>query len=289
MACFVHFCPAAVQWVVLPLVLPLVSMNIVKSYREFVRTWKWVMLALLIVPFGVSGAIEQTFEVLQIGTRQYKNVTVTTKAKDYIFILHSAGMNNVKVSELPAEVREKLGYNAINDTMKTGTNAISNWARQTMARIESPQIKQLEQALRDHSIPANLKISLDAKHQLPVLAFAVGFYLIFCYCAMLICQKTGNQPGVLVFLPLLQIFPLLRAAGMPLGWFVAFLLPVVNIFALIAWAINIAEARGKSGWVALFLILPGTNLFAFLYLALSNGKPENKEDRRIEVMTLETA
>ena len=50
-----------------------------------------MMLALLIVPFGAIGAIEQTFDMLQIGTRTYKNVTVTTKAKDYIFILHSAG------------------------------------------------------------------------------------------------------------------------------------------------------------------------------------------------------
>lgn len=248
-----------------------------------------MMLALLIVPFGATGAIEQTFDVLQIGTRTYKNVTVTTKAKDYIFILHSAGMNNVKVSELPPDVRYKLGYNAVTDTAKAGTNAISNWARQTMAKIESPRIKQLEQALRGHSMPANLQINLDSKHLLPVLGFAVGFYLIFSYCAMLICQKTGNNAGALVFFPILQLFPLLRAAGMPAGWFVVFLLPVVNIFALIAWAINIAEARGKSGWVALFLILPGTNVLAFLYLALSNGTPEKKENRRIEIMALETA
>jgi len=247
------------------------------------------MLALLIVPFGAIGAIEQTFDMLQIGTRTYKNVTVTTKAKDYIFILHSAGMNNVKVSDLPADVRDKLGYNTVNDTAKAGTNAISNWARQAMARIESPQIKQLEQAFRGHSMPANWKVSLDTKHLVPVLAFVGGLYLIFCYCAMLICQKTETKAGVLVFLPILQIFPLLRAAGMPPGWFIAFLLPVVNIFALIAWAINIAEARGKSGWVAFFLILPGTNVLAFLYLALSNGTSEKKEDRRVEVMTLETA
>ncbi len=248
-----------------------------------------MMLALLIVPFGAIGAIEQTFDMLQIGTHTYKNVTVTTKAKDYIFILHSAGMNNVKVSDLPADVRDKLGYNTVNDTAKAGTNAISNWARQTMAKIETPRIKELEQALRSHSMPGNFKVSLDAKQLLPLLLFTCVFYLIYCYCAMLICQKTGNPGGVLVFVPILQLIPLLRAAGMPLGWFVAFLIPVVNIFALIAWAINIAEARGKSGWVAFFLILPGTNVLAFLYLALSNGTSEKKEDRRVEVMTLETA
>jgi len=247
------------------------------------------MLALLIVPFGVNGAIEQTFAVLQIGTHTYKNVTVTTKAKDYIFILHAAGMNNVKVSELPADVRDKLGYNNVSETARTNPNAISGWAKQAIARIETPQIKQLGQAWQSRSLPAGLKTSFDASHLLPTLIFLGAFYLIFCYCSLLICQKTANTAGVLVFVPILQIFPLLRAAGMSPGWFVAFLLPIINIIAGIAWAINIAEARGKSGWVALLLILPGTNILAFLYLALSNGTPQKKEDRRIEIMTLETA
>jgi hypothetical protein len=247
------------------------------------------MLALLIVPFGVNGAIEQTFAVLQIGTHTYKNVTVTTKAKDYIFILHAAGMNNVKVADLPADIRNKLGYDNISEKTRTSTNAISSWAKQTMARIDSPQIKQLEVALQNQSLPAGLKSSFEGTHLLPTLVILGVSYLLFCYCAILICQKTGNTAGVLVFVPVLQLFPLLRAAGMAPGWFVAFLLPIINIFAWIAWAINIAEARGKSGWVALLLILPGTNILAFLYLAFSNGTPQKKEDRRIEIMTLETA
>jgi len=264
-------------------------MNVVKCCRVIPGSLKAIVLALIIFPLGATAAIEQTFDVLQIGTHTYKNVTVTTKAKNYIFILHSAGMNNVKVSDLPGDIRDKLGYNTVDETASVGTNGISGWARQTMAKIETPRIKELEKALRGHTVPENLKVSFDAKQLLPLLLFTGVFYLIFCYCAMLICQKTGTQPGLLVFLPILQWFPLLRAAGMPLGWFVAFLIPGLNIFAFIAWAINIAEARGKTGWVALFLILPGTNVFAFLYLALSNGTPEKKEDRRIEIMSLETA
>jgi hypothetical protein len=261
-------------------------MNVLKCCRVIPGRLKAIGLALIIIPMGATGAIEQTFDVLQIGTRTYKNVTVTTKAKDYIFILHSRGMNNVKVADLPGDIRDKLGYNKDNETASVGKIGISGWARQTMVKIETPRVKELEKALRGHAVPENLKVSFDTKQLLPLLLFTGVFYLIFCYCAMMICQKTGNQPGLLVFLPILQWFPLLRAAGMPLGWFVALLIPGLNIFALIAWAINIAEARGKSGWVALFLILPGTNVLAFLYLALSNGTTENKEDRRIEVMTL---
>jgi hypothetical protein len=36
------------------------------------------------------------------------------------------------------------------------------------------------------------------------------------------------------------------------------------------WCVNIAICRRKSLWWALLLILPVTNVFAFLYLALSS-------------------
>src|SRR3954453_20007153 len=52
-------------------------------------------------PVAGSAAEEQTFPLLQIGTRTYTNVTVTTKARKYIFILHSTGMANIRVADLP--------------------------------------------------------------------------------------------------------------------------------------------------------------------------------------------
>ena len=54
-------------------------------------------------------------------------MTVTTKAKDYIFILYAGGMTSIKVAALP-EVREKLGYAALaksNATFK-GPSAWAN-------------------------------------------------------------------------------------------------------------------------------------------------------------------
>src|SRR6185312_10059353 len=58
------------------------------------------------------GKTEQTFPVLQTKTGSYTNVTVTKKTKDWIFILHSAGVCNVKASDLPTEARIALGYEA---------------------------------------------------------------------------------------------------------------------------------------------------------------------------------
>ena len=62
------------------------------------------MAALLMPPLGAAGATEETFNVLQIGTHRYTNVTVTTKAKDYIFILYAGGMASIKVAQLPPDL-----------------------------------------------------------------------------------------------------------------------------------------------------------------------------------------
>jgi len=111
-----------------------------------------------------------------------------------------------------------------------------------------------------------------------VLAGLTVGYLFFCLCCMLICSKTGNEPGILVWLPLLQVFPMLRAAGMSGWWFFAFFVPVLNLVAPILWCINIVKARAKSIWWVVCLILPVTNLLAFLYLAFSSA-PSSGADR----------
>ena len=79
--------------------------------------FRWVWIAALCA-FGVTVILapytarsqEQTFDVLTIGTRTYNNVTVTTKAKTYVMLMHSEGLANVKVSELSPEMRQTLGY-----------------------------------------------------------------------------------------------------------------------------------------------------------------------------------
>jgi len=59
-------------------------------------------------------------------------------------------------------------------------------------------------------------------------------------------SENAHGTGALIWVPLLQLFPLLRAAGMSRVWFVAFLVPLVNVVAQIVWYVKIVEARGKA-------------------------------------------
>jgi hypothetical protein len=246
----------------------------------------------LIFASGAMAAVEESFPVLQIGARMYTNVTVTTKAKNYVFILHAGGMASVKPAELPLEVQQELGY----APRKPATNTAAAWAKKEIAKINNvPQIKELGRQLGPRW-SAQRHPGLSAIRLLgPTLIFAalgiaLLLYLFQCYCYMLICQKTGNPPGILIWLPVLQIFPLLRAAGMSGWWFLAGFVPVLNLVAGILWCFKIAKARGKSAWVGFFLLLPVVSLFAFLYLAFSNGAAANEdEEPETRIMTLETA
>jgi len=106
---------------------------------------------------------------------------------------------------------------------------------------------------------------------------------------MLICQKTGKEPGPLVWVPLLQSFPLLRAASMSRWWFLPSLIPGLNVIVSVLWCVKIVEARHKTVPLLVLLLLPITSPFAFLYLAFSEAAPEKKSEPRVEIMTLETA
>src|SRR4029077_780046 len=115
----------------------------------FYRFWKRLALALplaraAIIPGTAGAGSEETFDVLQIGTATYRNVTVTTKARNYIFIMHSTGMGNFKIAELPPEIRQKLGYNDPAESSKgKGAAALSNLAKQSFAKISLPDMKHL--------------------------------------------------------------------------------------------------------------------------------------------------
>ncbi len=253
------------------------------------------LFALLTVPDVCVGAApaEDTFDLLQVGARTYTNVTVTTKAKNYIFLIHQGGMVNVKVSELSPESAEKLGYDL---KPKVRTNAAAAWAKETLKKIETPQVKQVEQRVLEAITPPDgspnpLAGYLDRQTLLSALGAILVLYFFFSWCCMLICKKAGRKPGVLVWLPVLKVFPLLKAANMSGWWFLGLLVPVLNLVGCVLWCIRIAEARGKGMLTAICLILPPTSFLAFLYLAFSNpaAKQEKKPEGRVELMTLEAA
>lgn len=262
-------------------------MNAVKIWNVVAaRLGRGLIVALVWAGLTANAALEETFDVLQIGTHTYKNVTVTTKAKDYIFILHSAGMANIKVKDLPPELATQLGYV---QKPNAETKPALAWLKNTTSTLENQQLPQLEERVPALGAVHSAVLAMVSPRRLPVvLAVVVLLYLFFCYCCSAICQKAGHPPGVLVWVPVLQMVPLLRAAQMSGVWLLAFLVPVLNLVAHVIWSFKIVKARAKSPVFGLLLLLPVTNLFAFLYLAFS-AAPAPVEKPVVEIMTLDAA
>jgi len=266
----------------------------------------WLFVALLSTRLMAApgeilmGKTEQTFPLLETRTGTYTNVTVTKKTKDWIFILHSAGVCNIKATDLSTEARIALGYEAPKTAEAAQSNSttkailakpLAELSKLKMNKFRLSEIKKFmanwRQNEKEEAAQVDAYLRANPMVVCIILGIAAFVYIFSSICFWLICRKTHTAPGPLVWVPIFQLIPLLRAANIPRVWFFAYFIPIINIIPVIMFSIKIVRARGKSPWVAFLLILPPTSLFAFLYLALSQSAPI--QIARNEILALETA
>jgi hypothetical protein len=214
----------------------------------------------------------------RVGGTVYTNVTVLTKTSTDIFFKHSYGFGNTKVRDVDRATLVSLGYQLPPDESEKAS--VFSHSAQTV--MESSAVTNLVADPRVQEAQALLAARLDelTEKLTPqvmqgIVAGIIVLYLFFSFCCRQICVKTNQRPSPLIWLPLFKQFPLLRAANMSPWWFVlgVLLFPIGWPLMKIVWAFKIGPARGKSWVVGLFLLLPITNVLAFLYLAFSgNGE-----------------
>lgn len=251
------------------------------------------------VALSCRGADEK-FDVLEVRSEVYRNVTVLTKTPYDVFITHAQGMANIKVRDLDNALRLKLGYEPDPNQGRKGSQ---------LAQFEGdPRVAAMQEQITE-----DLKAQIGGVARnflLGSAAISLLFYFFSCYCYHLICKKAGT-PSPLVWFPLLQFFPLFRAARMHsinvLGLFAPLVFGVASVYFLIpedlnlgspraigflvlalvsllvpfiitvVWCVRICRFRNKNGLLALFLIFPLTSPLAFLYLAFSKDETAEEE------------
>ena len=280
-------------------------MKRVNYYRLWLGSFLLLLVTFLSAGAGAKpgeifmGKAEKTFPLLQTKTGTYTNVTVTKRTKEWIFILHSAGVCNVKATDLPTDARIALGYEEAPKVGPDGklqaapaaASAGGFAAKLPHINLKLSDVKKFAADWRAHRKEKEAEIQAFFTANPMVISIILGIsavvYVFLSICFWLICRKTHIAPGPLVWVPFLQLIPLLRAANMPRVWFFAYFVPLINIIPIIMLSIRIVKSRGKSPWVAFLLVMPPTALFAFLYLALSRSAPV--EIAKNEILALETA
>ena len=101
------------------------------------------------------------------------------------------------------------------------------------------------------------------------LLAGLAIYVFYCFCYKRICEKCGVTPGILIWIPLVQLVPLLQVAKMPIWMIILLLIPLVNIVIFVMMWVKICEARGKNPWLVILLFIPVVNICFIPYLAFS--------------------
>jgi len=232
-------------------------------------------------------------ETITADGETYSNAVVFSKSATHVSISHSRGMANIKVESLDATTQRKLGFLAAEEPA-----AVTKLP--TLAGItEDARFKELQERYQKNA--EEFIQQLDPMMGYKILALLGILYLFFCYCCWQICRKTSNRAGLFVWLPGFQMIPLFRAAGMSPWLFLLLFVPpagvaacvfwsspaiivapivfsLVNLIIWIVWCFRICRVRQKSALLGILMLLPVTNVLAFVYLALSGYGPEAESD-----------
>lgn len=111
----------------------------------------------------------------------------------------------------------------------------------------------------------------------PSAALGIGMFIgillvyAFCaYCLQVIAQKTNTDPGWWAWVPILNVLLMLKIAGRPTWWIILFFVPLVSIVIGILVFVDICKKRGKSGALAIGMLIPVVNFGVLGYLAFSD-------------------
>jgi hypothetical protein len=248
-----------------------------KIWRHFVI----VMGLMSSVSSFAASPVDETFDTLSAGTNVFSKVTILNKTRNDVFFTHAKGMTSVKVKDLDPATQLKLGYQVEPPKPSTVEQVlqVAN-VQEVQEQLEAdPRYQQAEAILSDHLGDALEK--WDDRASYIVIGTITFVYLLFCFLCRCICVKTGNPPSLYIWLPLLKQIPLFKAAGMSPWWILSNFVPVLPLVAYVMWSFNIVKTRRKHLLFAVMLLLPLTNVIAFLYLALSGDGSEEAGNRGV--------
>ncbi|MFA6228535.1 MAG: DUF5684 domain-containing protein [Patescibacteria group bacterium] len=114
-----------------------------------------------------------------------------------------------------------------------------------------------------------------------VVIIIILFLLLYVYCALclqFIAKKLVINGLWMAWVPIANLFLILKCAGRPYWWFLLMFVPIANIIvALVPW-MDITEKLGKSKWLGLLMIVAPLNLILMGYLAFSQSYSSNSQN-----------
>lgn len=233
-----------------------------------------MLLLLVLLTVFRAGAAEVRLPELKTSRGTFTNVIVASRTENDIYIRTERFVGNIRITEIEDDAALiALGLKAAPGKDGTETGAGRSGTNAIFSRIMGTN--QPLEALMKSPLWAETEKLREIQWSWNLIGMIAGvflaLYLFTSFCMKLICVKAGHTPGALIWVPILQMLPMFKAAGMSGWWLLGIFVPILNLVAWIMWAFKITQARGKSVVVAIALLLPFLSFFAFLYLAFSKG------------------
>jgi hypothetical protein len=93
-------------------------------------------------------------------------------------------------------------------------------------------------------------------------------YVYFAYTVMVLARRLGMSKPWLAWIPVANLYLIVKMAGKEWWWLFGFLIPIVNFFvAGYVWS-EIGERLGKPWWVGVLIIVPFIGFLVPGYLVL---------------------
>lgn len=99
------------------------------------------------------------------------------------------------------------------------------------------------------------------------VGLALSLYILFFFPLMKIAHKL-DEPAWMAWVPVLQIFLMIRIAEKSLLWILFLPVPLANILAFLFIWMSIARRLEQPHWMGYLMIVPGINFLVAWYLAL---------------------
>lgn len=151
---------------------------------------------------------------------------------------------------------------SLSNTIASSSSITKNNSDHLIAQdsnVDSPNLRTYDSLSEEEK-------ALFSKIILFVSIFGLVVYVFSCFCMMKIADKLEIPNSWLAWIPIAQIWVMVRAAGKPGWWLILFFVPFVNFVISLIVLFTIPTSLGKSSLYGLLPFIPV--LGVFLYFGL---------------------
>ena len=135
--------------------------------------------------------------------------------------------------------------------------------------------------------PASFDFTQLLASLLPFLVFGLVIYVYFSICLMIIANKTGTPGAILAWIPVLNLYLMVRIAGRPGYWLIPLLIPILGLpFFIVLW-MDFSRKRGRPSWLGLLMVVPPINLIIPALLAAGGNAQSRTNESGLGAKTPE--